>query len=185
MGEDRNEGRTITEVIEEGRLSEDEPELEFIDEEPSPAEEVQAMLNIGEGVDPLEAVLGSDGLQIIDKVFIRRLKSWFEIVAIADSEEYEELVKRCTHEKRTRRGGARKELDSLRLARLTVVNYTLQPAFHPRRSTEGFAQLADKYKTTEPETIVQRALLIGEIDMLSEAILTLSGFDDEVETAGN
>ncbi len=179
---DQNEGKTIDEVIAEAAAD----GVEFVDEEPTPAEELRGVLNIGEGVDPLEAVLGADGLsEITDKVYIRRLDSWFEIVAIANSEEYEELVKRCTEETRTRRGGQRKELDSLRLARLTVVNYTLQPAFHPRISAEGFAKLAEKHNTPEPETIVQRTLLIGEIDMISEAILTLSGFDDEVETAGN
>lgn len=186
MGEDKNDGRTISEVMELAEADREAgTEPEFVDAEPTPAEELQGMLSIGEGVDPLEAVLGSSGLAVTDSVYIRRLNAWFEIVAIADSEEYEELVKRCTDEKRIRRGGTRKELDTLRLARLTVVNYCIQPAFHPRRSEEGFAKLVAKYTTNEPEIIVQRALLIGEIDMISEAILTLSGFEDELETAGN
>ncbi len=156
-------------------------------DEPTPLEEVRDQLNIGEGVDPLAALLGTDdGSPPTQEVFIKRLNARFIVEAITDDKVYDRMVDRCTHYVKGRRGqGRTKELDTRRLGKLTVAEYTVSPPFTRKRGSAAFDQLAEKYGVGEPEDIVGKALYIGEIDLLADVIMTLSGFDDDIEVSGN
>jgi hypothetical protein len=179
------EGLTVAEALAQERGS--EAEVVEVDEEASPAEEVRESLGIGEGLDPLSAFLAVDTSKPpTEDVHLARLGIKVTVQAITDDKEYEQLVDRCTLYVKNRRGGGRtKELDGRRLSKLTVAGFTVNPAFHPKNGKQQFDQLAKKYGTNDPEILVERALLIGEIDLLAERILTISGFDDELEVAGN
>jgi hypothetical protein len=179
-----DEGQTIDEMISDSNAVGDSSSEQ--DEERSPIEEVRDELGIGEGVDPLAALLDTDDVAPTDRVFIRRLNAWFTIEAITDDKVYDRMTDRCTHYVKGRRGtGRQKELDTRRLGKLTVAEYTISPPFTRKRGAAEFDQLAEKYGTSEPEDIVGKALYIGEIDLLVDKIMTLSGFDDEIEVAGN
>lgn len=173
------EGQTIEEAL----RGEEESEVQVIGKDPMDA--VREALNIGEGVDPITALLEAPKEAPEDKVYIPRLKAWFTVEAILDDKLYDQLVERCTKLVKQRRGGTRREVDGRRLARLTVAEFTVNPPFKSARGQEGHDALAAKYGTREPEDLVARALLIGEIDKIAEKILDLSGFEDEVDTAGN
>lgn len=149
-------------------------------------DEVRGDLGIGENVDPLSALLDAPLEPPTDTVLLKRLGAAFEVQAITDDQAYDRIVDRCTKFVKNRRGGGRtREVDGRRLARLTVAEYCVNPSFVPRHNLQQYEALAEKYGTKEPEDLVQRALLMGEVDLLADKILDLSGFDDEVETAGN
>lgn len=179
-----DEGKTLAEAVAEERGT-----TVITDEEitTDPIEEVREKLGIGEGIDPLTAFLEADRSATPTKqVHIKRLNTDVTVEAIMDSKEYERLVDRCTMIIKGRRGGRRQEIDGVRLVKLTIAEYTVNPPFHPKRGREAFEKLAAHYGTTDPEALVERALLIGERDLLSDTIMQLSGFDDELEdTAGN
>lgn len=174
------DGMTVSEALDEMN------EVE-VDAEQTPLEAVRAELNVGEGVDPLSAFLDVDTSEPpTDTVPLRRLGIEVTVQAITDDREYERMVDRCTTYVKNRRGGGRtKELDGRRLSKLTVAQFTVNPPFHPKNGKAGFDALAQKYGTDDPELLVERALLIGEIDAIADRILTISGFDDEYEVAGN
>lgn len=185
---DEYEGLTVADAIAKERSKDNDVVLDevVVDEPVLPMDEVREELGIGEAVDPISALLDAPEEAPTSRVFIKRLNAWFDIEAITDDRAYDRIVDRCTKIVKNRRGGSRsRELDSRRLARLTVATYTVNPAFSPGRDVKGYEKLAARYGTNEPEDLVDRALLMGEIDLITDAIMSLSGFEDEVETAGN
>lgn len=175
-----DEGKTIDQVIEEeGQTIEVEGEITEI-------ELVRDELGISEKIDPLGALLDQPDEAPTTEVYLKRLGTSFTVQAITDDRAYDKLIERCTIYRKNRRGGGRtRDLDGRRLSRLTVAEYTIEPAFHRRNGQESFEALSARFGSSEPEDLVDRALLMGEVDLLADAILELSGFDDEVETAGN
>lgn len=183
MTEEIKDGMSIDEVLRQDRG--EEPEIKE-DAYTTALDDVREELGIGESIDPVAALLDAPMEDPQDTIRIKRLGTNFTITAITDDKAYERLVDQCTSYVKSRRGGGRtRELDGRRLARLTVAEYCLNPPFKAKHGAEQYEALAAKYGTKEPDTLVDRALLMGEIDLISEAILSLSGFDDEVETAGN
>lgn len=156
-----------------------------------PIEKVRTDLDIDENVDPLKALLSVDKNEITAEYPISRLKTKFTVRAISDDNEYEKMMDRCTQRIPRRGRPPQEKLDVRKLARLVVASYVTAPAFDPRVDRDSFVKLATHYgfadpENTDPEKLVSRALLPGEIDALSDFILRLSGFDDElVNTAGN
>lgn len=182
---EEHEGLTMDEALQAEQDKAASPDI-MIDAKPSEMDEVRDDLGIGESVDPLTALLEVAEEAPIQDVLLRRLKTSFTVQAILDDKEYDQIVERCTFYVRNRRGAGRtREVDGRRLARLTVAYYCINPAFHPRHNQQQFEALAEKFGTKEPEDLVNQALLMGEVDLLADQILTLSGFDDEVTTAGN
>ncbi len=186
------DGLTVAEAVqaEQGDSVDPEEEVDVDigvvdgDEEPDGLDEVMAKIGAGDGVDPIQALIDAPRVVDTGKVRIRRLDTSFVVQAIDDDRKYDKLVEQCTRLVRNRRGGGRsREVDGRRLAKLTVVEYTVVPGFKPGR--DGFEQLVERYKTNEPENLVSEALYIGEIDALADKILELSGFEDDLENAGN
>lgn len=181
------EGMTVTEAIEaEGQSQEEDIDIGEVEEDadPDPLDETLAAMGVGDGVDPVDALLNAPRVVDTDRVWIKRLNTWFTVQAIDDDRKYDKLVERCTRIVRNRRGGGRsREVDGRRLAKLTVVEYTVHPGFKPNK--DGFEALSERYKTNEPENLVSEALYIGEIDALADKILDISGFADDLEIAGN
>ena len=176
------EGKTVDEA-----LAALEGEDKIVEGDDTPMEAVRAELEIGDSVDPLTALLDAPLEAPTAEVYIKRLGAHFTVQAITDDREYERLVEQCTSYVRARRGqGRTREVDGRRLGRLTVANYCTSPAFHRRHGQAEFEQLAGKFDTEEPDVLVDRALLMGEVDLLADKILDLSGFEDDgVETAKN
>lgn len=161
------------------------PEVIDPEAEVSPMEDLREEMSIGDGVDPVAALLSVDPDQApTATVPIKRLNTVFTVQAIMDDREYDKLVERCSTFVRNRRGGGRnREIDGRRLSKLTIAEYTVNPGFKPGRP--GYEKLAEKFGSQEPEILVARALLVGEQDLLTDKILTLSGFEDDLELAGN
>lgn len=74
----------------------------------------------------------------------------------------------------TQRKGRRVDLDSARFNSLVVINHTVDPNF---KDASSIQQLG----CTSPEEYLNRVLLPGEIVDLANAILKLSGFDEDME----
>lgn len=180
------DGLTIAEAREKLASPEQVVDIEEIetDEELDALDEVRGDLGIGAGVDPLSALLDAPLEAPTATVFLKRLGATFTVMAITDDRAYDRIVERCTKFVKNRRGGGRtREVDGRRLGRLTVAEYCVEPGFTPKYA--GYEALSAKFGTKEPEDLVDRALLMGEVDLLADKILDISGFDDEVETAGN
>lgn len=179
---DIRDGMTIDEVL---KAEGDEPEVKA-DAETTELDDVREELGIGTTVDPISALLDAPAEAPTDTVPISRLGTKFVIVAITDDKAYDRLVDQCTSYVKNRRGAGRtREVDGRRLARLTVAEYCTSPPFKAKYGADGYEALAAKFGTKEPDTLVDRALLMGEIDLINERILTLSGFDDDLTVAGN
>ncbi len=190
--EENYDGMTVTEAVKaEGQGPSPAPELisevdEIIDDSADidPLDEMLEAVGAGEGVDPIEALISAPRVVDTDTVKIKRLNALFTVQAIDDDRKYDKLVERCTSIVRNRRGGGRtREVDGRRLAKLTVLEYTVYPGFKPGR--KGYEQLTERYEVTDPEALVSEALYIGEIDALADKILDISGFDDDLDNAGN
>lgn len=99
----------------------------------------------------------------------------FKIRAIS-GEEYKRYQEQATTRIRDRKaGGVRTEFDYRKSQRLVVYNCVVSPDLKNKK-------LADAYNVNdmEPEMIVEKALLPGEIDYLAEWILEISGYTEEV-----
>ena len=182
------EGMTVREAVEAEKAADAEGVEEVVDttDPGTDLDEVREELGIAENVDPLAALLDAPDEPPRDVVFIKRLGATFTVEAITDDAVYDNLVERCTKIVRSRRGGGRREVDGRRLARLTVAEYCVNPAFKASRGRESYEALVKKYGSKEPEDLVDRALLLGEIDLIADKILAISGFEDDgVELAGN
>jgi len=190
--EENYDGLTVTEAVKADKSGSSAPpeliseieEIIDVDAEIDPLDDVLEAVGAGDGVDPIEALISAPRVVDTDTVKIKRLNATFTVQAIDDDRKYDKLVERCTSIVRNRRGGGRsREVDGRRLAKLTVVEYTLIPGFKPGR--DGYEKLVERYGVSDPEALVSEALYIGEIDALADKILDISGFDDDLDNAGN
>ncbi len=87
-------------------------------------------------------------------------------------EENSQITKRSM---RPVKGGKRgeKELDSIAYAGRIVVEATVEPDFHSE-------ELCRAYGTMDPMEVPGKMLLAGEYKRLMDAIMELSGFDEDV-----
>ena len=189
--EDIPEGTTLREAAAQvaGKKSSSDSQGDFWfegEETRREEEELQDELNIGDGVDPLEAFLDVDrSVRPTATVRIPRLNTEVTVMAITDSRKHERMVKRCQREYKVR-GQRREELDVDKLAKLVVAEYTIWPPFrtgHGLEEDKAFKKMAAKYGTSIPDVLVEKALYPGEIQKLADAIMELAGFDSEREIA--
>lgn len=125
----------------------------------------------------LEKLLSADDVQYRD-VFIARFGTYFRVRSIS-SERYNQMQKRCTYfEKNKRTKQLDKKVDQDKLGTLLIAEACVRPNFNDKR-------LLDKYNTLDAADVVNKRLLIGEIGILSEAIMEASGFDMGVDDVKN
>lgn len=188
--------------VEEEELS----EAEFA--QLGPVDQAREILGAGPDLDPLDVLLAEDKSSLLDTYVATRVLSdgskrriEFLVRPIPDDAEYDRIIQRCTTHLKRQRGGSSRDLDVRRLARLVVAGYTVNPVFDLQAVEASNTELSDevraqgrasharlvaKFSEDDPESLVREVLLPGEIDGMSDKILTLSGFTDEVvDAAGN
>lgn len=116
------------------------------------------------------------------EVYIPRIDTKMVVEAMRDTKLYDQMHDRCATW--TKRNGIRVKVDvnERRLARLMIAQWTSWPPFrrgHGAEADEAFDQMAAHYGTDEPEILVGRVLLPGEIRKVANAIMEVSGFEDE------
>lgn len=167
--------------------SDEEPEEIELDEEASPEDKARAMIGASPADDPLKALLSVDSIEpLTDTWRCKRLGVDFQLQGFRDDRAYEMVVERATHYVRRRGANRQRELDNRKLSKLLVIEGCVSPCFSQARDPASFEKLAEKYGSSDPEVLVGRALLPGEIDQIAEKVLELSGFNDDLEeVAGN
>lgn len=93
------------------------------------------------------------------------------VVRALSPEENDRLVKRCTHTM-TVRGQRVETFDRQEYTRRAIVEATVEPNFRD-------PAMAERYGTMVPEEIPGKMLNIAEYAALADAILEVSGFDEE------
>lgn len=165
-------------------LGEEDPEVTEIDEDASELEQARGLIGASEVENPLTALLNWDHTKPIQDVWhSRRFGVDFVYEAFTDDQAYDAIVERATRYVKRRSGPRQREIDNRKLSKLVVLEGVVSPPLSPHRDREAFQQLAAKYGSEDPEVLVGRILLPGEIDLLAEKILTLSGYEDDLETA--
>lgn len=86
------------------------------------------------------------------------------------NEQYLDYQNQCTVPKK----GGKIEFNTKRFNQLIILNHTVEPNF---RSSE----LLQQANCTTPEQLLNRMLLAGEIQVLSEQIRIISGFEDSLD----
>ena len=125
----------------------------------------------------LEALLGAADEEK-RSVFMPRFKSDFVVRSIT-SEEYARLEKRCKYPvKNNRTKQLEEKTDQDRLSYMLIATACVSPNWSDPR-------LLSKYNTSDPSQVVKKRLFIGEISMLTDAIMDVSGFADGVEVVKN
>jgi hypothetical protein len=121
--------------------------------------------------DALHALLSYDKEPEKD-VYIKRLGVNFRVKAI-DTNEFYQIREQATY---TAGKGANKktEVREDEVAALIVAKGVVDPNF-------GDKKVLEKFKATDAADAVKKALYIGEITLLQDEILRLSGFDDSEE----
>lgn len=123
-------------------------------------------------MDTLQAFLSAD-INIEDEVYIKRLDTHIRIKALLD-DEVNELKEQATYF--VGKGAKReKKLNDDEFNGLLIAKACLNIDF-------GNAELMKKYGAKDAAEGVRKALLSGEVFKLQNAILKLSGFDDDEET---
>lgn len=121
--------------------------------------------------DALSALLSAN-TEIESEVFIKRLNVHFRIKAI-DGKTINKLRDQATHYVGS--GSKRKaQLNDEEFNGLLIAAGCLSPDFSNEK-------LIAKYGARDASDCVQKALLAGEIIALQEALLRLSGFEDNVD----
>lgn len=121
----------------------------------------------------LQALLGAKlATEITDTVPIKRLNADFTIKALT-GEDIDKIREQATYPVKN---GKKTELkvNEEEVARLLIVKSVVDPNF-------ADASLLEHFGSSDSGECVQKALLAGEITSLQNAIMTLSGFDDEEE----
>jgi hypothetical protein len=127
--------------------------------------------------DALHALLSYDKEPEKD-VYIKRLGVNFRVKAI-DTAEFYQIREQATYT--VGKGADKKtEVREDEVAALIVAKGVVDPNF-------GDKKVLEKFKATDASDAVKKALYIGEITLLQDEILRLSGFDDgeEVEEIKN
>lgn len=134
-------------------------------------------MGITESVDPLQALLQAPMGPPTDKWRCERLHTEFQVRALTTG-EYNQVQDRATRWTRNKRTGRmEKDLDASVMSLLVVAAATVEPNF-------ADPQILQRYRVQEGYKAVSQALLPGEIEAIAEKIMTLSGFDDELEEQG-
>lgn len=138
---------------------------------------VREQLGITPLVDPLHALLNAPVGPVLGKWACPRLNTEFTVRAL-DSHEFTQIQERATRFTRNKRTGRMdRDLDATLMSLLVCLDGTVNPNFRD-------PQLAQRYPNVKSHEIVSIALLPGEVDSLASKILTLSGFDEELEETG-
>lgn len=145
--------------------------------EASDMTEVREQLGVTELIDPLRALLDAPIGPVTSSFALPRLKTQFDIKALS-SREYNAIQERSTRFTRNKRTGRMdRDLDATTMSLLVCVTGTVHPDFRS-------AELSKRYPNMQPHEILSASLLPGEVDNLASQILTLSGFNEELEEAG-
>jgi len=83
------------------------------------------------------------------------------------------IKKECT-EIVKRRGKQSKEINEEDFETSLIAASTVKPDW-------GNTKLMEKYNASRPIEVIKKILLAGEMSLLSDIVLELSGFDDELE----
>lgn len=108
---------------------------------------------------------------------IKRLQIPVTLRGLKDSVVYD-LREQCTIRKESKRGQVIERLDEEEYNAALIVAATARPNW-------GDPKLLAKYHASGPESVVRQMLLAGEMAMLADVILKLSGFDYEIGEAKN
>lgn len=154
-----------------------EVETDDADRGDSGMAEVREKLGITELIDPLRALLDAPVGPVTDKWACPRLNTEFTIKALT-SREYNQIQERSTRFTRNKRSGRMdRDLDATTMSLLVCLSGTVSPDF-------ASPELAKRYPNTQAHDIIALSLLPGEVDGLAAKILTLSGFDEDLEDTG-
>jgi hypothetical protein len=93
----------------------------------------------------------------------------FKVSSISEDEN-NEIQRKCT--KHGKKGKI--DFDTAKFKRLIAIEGTIDPCFKD-------AESLNKVGTTDPERYISKVLLPGEIAIISEKVLELSGFQDTEE----
>lgn len=96
----------------------------------------------------------------------------FKIRALKQ-EESDAIIKRCRRMRKGANGQMQEYLDSTELSRQIVVASTVEPDFRA-------AELCEHYQVADPSLLPGKMLLAGEFAKLSQAIMELSGFSENL-----
>lgn len=155
------------------------------DEELTPVEEARETLGIDDNLDPLEALLKAEAVEVTGTWNHKRTGARFTIRAIEDDRKFARLQERCTTTRKGRGGRRFEELDADRFNRVLCIEYTVKPNFN--EGSPDFNKLCDHFGVDPDggsESLIRKVLLKGEIASLADAIMTISGFDDELVEVG-
>jgi hypothetical protein len=86
------------------------------------------------------------------------------------NEEYLEYQNQCTVPKK----GGKIDFNAKKFNQLVILNHTVEPNFRD-------AELIQKAGVRTPEQLLNKMLLAGEIQVLSEQIRVISGFEDSLD----
>jgi hypothetical protein len=140
-------------------------------------QEVREKLGVTDMVDPLRALLDAPVGPVTSGFPVPRLNTEFQIKALT-SREYNAIQERSTRFTRNKRTGRMdRDLDATTMSLLVCLAGTVHPNFQD-------SQLTKRYPNMQPHEIVATSLLPGEVDNLATKILSLSGFDEELEDTG-
>lgn len=130
-------------------------------------------------LDPLEVLLDVNARQnIVEEVVLtRKGKGPFRVkIQAIQGKVYDEIQDKATTTKQNRRTQQMvKEQDNRMLRRLVVLEGVLEPNLREPRLLEAYGIAKGK-----EEFIVDAAFLPGEVDVLGDRILTLSGYTDDL-----
>jgi hypothetical protein len=119
--------------------------------------------------DLLQAFLGAN-TNVEDEVYIKRLDSHIKVKALLD-DELTSLREQATH--LVGKGKNRKkEFNTEEFNGLLIAKACVNIDF-------GNAEMLKRYVATDSGECVRKALFAGEVMKLQEAVLRLSGFDDD------
>ncbi|MGY3188809.1 phage tail assembly chaperone [Lysinibacillus sp. TE18511] len=126
-----------------------------------------------EAQNALQALLGAKpAAEITDQVKIKRLGADFTIKALT-GEDIDKIRDQATYPVKNGKKMEQK-VNEEEVSRLLIVKATVEPNF-------SNADLLKHFGAADAGECVQKSLLAGEIMSLQDAILTLSGFNDEEE----
>lgn len=127
--------------------------------------------------DVLEKLLSVDPEDVPTKdVYLKRLGAPIKIKALSGDKIFK-LRRQYTYYK-NKRGQQVQHFDEEGFSIGLIVAATVEPKWDDQR-------LLDKFKVGEPEDVVKRALYAGEIARLGDAVLELSGFDEDEDDLKN
>ena len=175
-------------TIPEGSLA--EPAIEALDDEILEVEtddaqakdsteinDVRDRLGVTEMIDPLRALLDAPVGPVTSTWACSRLNTEFVVKAMS-SRDYNQVQERATRFTRNKRTGRMdRDLDATVMSLLVCALGSVTPDFTD-------PQLAQRYPNMQAHDIVSACLLPGEVDSLASKILTLSGFDEDLEETG-